>query len=291
MTDLSEFFNLELLKLGSISITVFNIALVLAIILGTTIALRVFKRFLKRYGERKEMDPGRMVSLYQIARYFLLVITIVVCLEIIGVRLNVLFASGAALLVGIGLGLQSVFNDFIAGIIILFDGTVEVDDVIQVDGLFGIVEKISIRNSVVRTRDEYKIIIPNHKLINENVINWSHHNQKARFQIEVGVAYGSDTKKVKEVMLKAISGHPSLLKTPPPIVRFHKFGDSSLEFRVLFFSHEIFRIENVLSDMRFSIDEEFRQAGITIPFPQRDLHVKTISGAIPFTVDAPPRTV
>ena len=288
---MNDFFNLELLRLGSVSLTVFNLTAVVLIILGMSIGLRLIKRFLKKYGEKRDMDPGRMVSIYQISRYFLIVIAIVISLEIIGVRLNVLFASGAALLVGIGLGLQSVFNDFIAGIIILFDGTVEVDDVIQVDGLFGKVEKISIRNSVVRTRDEYKIIIPNHKLINENVVNWSHKNQNARFQIEVGVAYGSDTKKVKEVLLRSIANHPSVLQSPPAIVRFHKFGDSSLEFRILFFSKEIFRIENVLSDLRFEIDEQFRKEGISIPFPQRDLHVKTVSGAIPLTVYSPPATV
>jgi len=288
---MTSFLNTELVNVGSIVINIIDLIVVSGIILFLFIGLKIIKRFLRKYGERRGLDAGRMISIFQISRYFLTVISIIICLEIIGVRLNVLFASGAALLVGIGLGLQSVFNDFIAGIIILFDGTVEVDDVIQVDGLFGVVEKINIRNSVVRTRDEYKIIIPNHKLINENVINWSHKNQNARFQIEVGVSYGSDTKLVKQVLLKSVENHPAVLRDFPLIVRFHKFGDSSLEFRILFFSQEIFRIENVLSDLRFEIDEQFRLAGITIPFPQRDLHLKTVNGAIPLTVYPPPTTV
>ena len=184
-------------------------------------------------------------------------------------------AGSAAFGLGIGLGLQTFFNDLISGIFLLFEGTIEVDDVIEVDGIVGKVMKISLRATTVITRDDIIMIIPNHKFFAENVINWSHNEDQTRFSVEVGVAYGSDTALVKEILLACIAEHPEVLDKPDPIVRFNDFGESSLDFEVFFWSENIFRIERIQSDIRFLIDQKFRDNAVEIPFPQRDIHVRS----------------
>lgn len=183
-------------------------------------------------------------------------------------------AGGAALLVGLGFGLQNIFSDFVSGVAILFEGTIEIGNIIEVEKVIGKVEKISLRNTQVITRDGFLIIIPNHKFVSENVINWSHHNNNVRFSINVKVAYGSDTRLVSNILLECVQKHSLALHKPLPMVRFEDFGDSGLEFKLFFWSKEVFNIEIVLSDIRFMIDKQFREHNISIPFPQRDLHIK-----------------
>ena len=207
-------------------------------------------------------------------KYFIWVIVIGLALETIGIHYNLLIASSAALLVGIGFGLQQIFNDYISGIIILFEGNLKVNDVVQMeDGTIGMVKEIHLRTSKIETRDDYTIIVPNHKLISDNIINWSHMESRTRFHVSVGVAYGSDTKLVKEVLLDCAHDHPDIVTHPEPFVRFTDFGNSSLDFQLFFWTLKTFRVENIKSSMRFKIDEEFRKNNIRIPFPQRDVHI------------------
>ena len=125
------------------------------------------------------------------------------------------------------------------------------------------------------TRDDIVMIIPNSKFINENVVNWTHSNDNTRFHLKVGVAYGSDVDKVKFILEKCANDHPSVTKNPKPSVRFTDFGNSSLDFELLFHSNSVFRVENVKSELRFMIDREFRRSEVVIPFPQRDLHIRS----------------
>lgn len=176
-------------------------------------------------------------------------------------------------MIGFGLGIQDLFNDFVSGIVLLFEGTVSMDDVIEVDGIVGQVKNIDLRTSKIETRDHIVIIIPNSKLVGENVINWSHNRENTRFIIKVGVAYGSDVKLVKSLLEEAANEHKSISNHPMPVARFVDFGNSSLDFEIVFFSREMFSIEFIKSDIRFLIDEKFRKNNVTIPFPQRDVHV------------------
>ena len=202
-------------------------------------------------------------------------IAIAIALESIGIKLTLLIAGSAALLVGLGLGLQSVFQDFISGVVILVESTIQVNDVIEVEGFVGRVKEIGLRTSKVVTRDDIVTIIPNSKFTTERVINWSHTKRKTRFHINVGVAYGSDVELVREVLLECAAEHEEVENTPKPFVRFIDFGNSSLDFELFFWSVNNFYVENIKSDLRFLIDKKFRENKIQIPFPQRDIHIRT----------------
>lgn len=226
---------------------------------------------------RKVMDTspdskGRVDSFIQIQKYVIWFIAILVCLKFIKVDLTSIIVSASAILVVLSFGLQGLFADFISGIIILFDGTIKSNDVIEVDSTIGKVKKITLRNTTLITRDDYSIIIPNKKFITENVTNWSHHNNIMRFKVEVGVAYGSDTRLVSKILLSCAENHSLVSKQRKSFVGFKNFGDSALMFELYFWSTEIFRIEVLKSDLRFMIDKSFRDNKITIPFPQRDVH-------------------
>jgi small-conductance mechanosensitive channel len=268
-------FNLPIPEDG-ITVTVGNIVLAVAIFLFLRILLMtVTNLILGTYYRRSKVDAGSQYAINRLITYFVYVIGVLLVLQAAGFNLFALWTGAAALLVGIGIGLQQTFNDLICGIIILFERGVMVGDVVEIsDHQVGTVRKIGARTATIETRDDIIIFVPNSKLIGENVINWSHVERKARFHVGVGVAYGSDTKLVKEILQGVVEDHARILKTPKPIVRFLDFGNSSLDFEVLFWSRDFLRIEDVKSDVRFAIDQAFRQKGVEIPFPQRDLWIR-----------------
>lgn len=260
---------------NTISIGVTKIISAILILLTARLFVWVFTEvILFPYYQRKEINIGSQYAINQLFKYFLYVIAILYALGAIGIDLTILLGGAAALLVGIGLGLQQTFNDLISGIILLSERSVEVGDVINMGGTVGTVRRIGVRTSLVETRDNMTIIVPNSKLIGDVVTNWSHDEDKARFKIVVGVAYGSDTALVKKILLQVAQEHPKALKRPAPFVRFVNFGDSSLDFEMHFWSKEFIRIEDVKSDMRFETDRLFRENEITIPFPQRDVWMR-----------------
>jgi len=258
---------------------VFNLksALVIVIAVLITIALLwMIKKIIFR--KKQSMDPakrGSLISVYQIIRYVVWIITILVILESFGLKLTVLMAGSAALLVGVGLGLQSTFNDFVSGIILLFEGSIRVGDILEVDHDIIKITKIGLRTSEALTRDDVVVIIPNSIITNNKVINWSHQSHKTRFRIKIGVAYGSDIDLVERLLRESAAEHPEVVETERIKARFVDFGNSSLDFELLFFSKNIFRIENVKSDIRKTINRKFIENNVSIPFPQLDLHVKS----------------
>ena len=215
----------------------------------------------------------------KLVQYFVWTFALIFILQTAGFQITILLAGSAALLVGLGLGLQQIFQDLVSGIFILIEGTIQRDDVIEIDGLIGKILTINLRTSTVHTRDGVMLIVPNHKFIVDNIINWSHSATPTRFKVSVGVAYGSDVDKVMAILLECTVCHDKIIKSKEdnkyPFVRFVDFGDSALLFEVYFWSRDIFPIENTKSDIRYLIDKRFREEGITIPFPQRDLHVKS----------------
>ncbi len=223
------------------------------------------------YYKTSNVDEGSQFAINQILKYVIYVIAVLFALQnSLHVNLSILLGGAAALMVGIGLGLQQTFNDLISGIILLFERTIEVGDIVEIaGGTIGTVTKIGIRTSSLQVRDNISIIVPNSKFIGENIINWSHNDDKVRFKISIGVAYGSDTQLVKESLLKVAKENTNVLNRPAPTVWFVDFADSSLNFELLFWSKNLWRIEAVKSDLRFQIDEEFRKQNIEIPFPQR----------------------
>ena len=252
-----------------------NVLTAVFILLLARLLSWVFIQFiLSRYYRQKKINIGSQYAINQLLQYFVYVIAVLLALETLGFSLTVLWGGAAALLVGIGLGLQETFKDLFSGIILLFERTVEVGDIVEVDGLVGSVKRIGVRTSLVETRDNITVIVPNSKLIIEKVVNWSHYDNKARFMVNVGVAYGSDTELVKQLMIEVARNNPYVIRHPSPFVRFTNFGDSSLDFEIHFWSHEFIRIEDIKSDLRFDIDKAFRENGITIPFPQRDIWMR-----------------
>ncbi|WP_211356848.1 mechanosensitive ion channel family protein [Phaeodactylibacter luteus] len=229
---------------------------------------------LSQYYRNKKINVGSQYAINQLLQYFVYIIAILMALEALGFTLTLIWGGAAALLVGIGLGLQETFKDLFSGVILLFERRVEVGDVVEVDGLVGTVRRIGVRTSLMETRDNITVIVPNSRLIVQHFVNWSHNDNKARFYVGVGVAYGSDTALVKKLLLEVARGNADILRYPPPFVRFKDFGASSLDFELHFWSHEFIGIEDVKSELRFAIDQAFREHGVTIPFPQRDVWIK-----------------
>lgn len=238
----------------------------------------VLKFVLYKQLKKKKDKYERIHSVFQLFSYLFWTIGSLVIIDQLGIKLTFVLAGSAALLVGLGLGIQQTFNDIISGIIILVEGSLRVDDVVEVDNMVGRVLEIKLRTSLIYTRDGINIIVPNHKFINENVINWSHNSKANRYRVKVGVDYNSDEQLVKETLMKSLNEEPLvILDNPdlPILIRIANFGDSSIDFEILFWSVEIFSIEDVKSNIRFSILKNFREKNINIPFPQTDLHIKS----------------
>ncbi|MCF8367526.1 MAG: mechanosensitive ion channel [Bacteroidales bacterium] len=270
-----DLLNYKILETDNLSLTFYQIVVFVLILFFTWLILKIIKRIINRRLIKTGRDVGSRYAVFQLLKYIIWVVIIGVALETIGIRFNILIASSAALLVGLGLGLQQIFNDYVSGILILFEGNLKVNDVVQMeDNIIGQVKEIKLRTSKIETRDDFIIIVPNHKLVSDNIINWSHIKYQTRFNINVGVAYGSDTKLVEQVLLSCADHNPNISTEPKPFVRFIDFGNSSLDFQLFFWSEKTFRVENIKSVLRFKIDQEFRKNNIRIPFPQRDVHIK-----------------
>lgn len=252
------------------------IAAILVFNLISLFVLLVTRFAMIGYYRRSNVDRGSQYALNRLLTYLAYFIGILLVLQTAGFSLIGLWTGAAALLVGIGIGLQQTFNDLICGIIILFERSVKVGDVLDMGGpeKIGTVKKIGTRTSQVETRDNIILYVPNSKLIGDSVVNWSQTKARARFHVVVGVAYGSDTSLVKKILLEVADKHGKVLKNPKPIVRFLDFGSSSLDFDLLFYVSDFQRVEDIRSDLRFLIDSSFRSHGIEIPFPQQDLWIR-----------------
>lgn len=220
--------------------------------------------------QSNKIEMGAQIALNQLITYVIFVIAGIIALNYLGFNMTLIWGGAAALLVGLGLGLQQTFNDLFSGILLLFERSVTVGDVLKFDDqTFGTVKRIGLRTTLIQTRGNESLIVPNSQIATNKIDNLTHSNNKVRFDISIGVAYGSDTHKVKSLLLKAIRNNPYILEYPAPFVRFIGFGESSLDFQVFFFSRNLLVIEDIKSDIRFDIDKLFRENQIEIPFPQR----------------------
>ncbi|MVM41613.1 mechanosensitive ion channel [Spirosoma sp. HMF3257] len=272
MKRLRDFLDFELIHLKTFTLTVADVCLSVFVVLLAWAFMYVVKHYvLKFFFRRQNVAAGHQYAVTQLIKYIVYPVTIVLALQTLGIQLSVVLAGAAALLVGIGLGLQQTFKDLFSGIILLIEGTVKVDDMVVIDDTIVMVKEIGLRTSTVETRDEIVKIVPNSRLVEDTVINWSHNDRPTRFHVDVGVAYGSDLSLVKDLLLKAAKEHRKILKCPEPTVQFREFGSSSLDFKLFFYSMEFLRIEMVKSDLRFRIDDLFRLNNITIPFPQQEV--------------------
>lgn len=272
--NIKEILSYKLVNLGNLTISAYSLIVIIILFLLTLFFLKIIKRFFHKRVKEGKIDKGTSFSIYSILRYFIWIVFILFALENFGVNLNLMLAGSAALLVGLGFGIQQIFNDLVSGIILLFEGNLKVGEIIQLENdIVGKVTMIGLRTSKIRTRDDITMIIPNSKFISDKVINWSQDQSTTRFQVEVGVAYGSDVELVTRLLLESANENQAVETKPEPFVRFSDFGESSLNFQLLFWTNESFRCENVKSKLRYTIDRKFRENNVQIPFPQRDVHL------------------
>ncbi|WP_247233227.1 mechanosensitive ion channel family protein [Telluribacter sp. SYSU D00476] len=273
--EVRQFLEFNLFKVKNFEITVFDIILILAIIsLGRLLIIVVAGVLRRGFFRRNQVDQGRQEAVIQLVRYFIYTIVVIIGLEVAGVQLSILLAGSAALLVGVGLGLQQTFNDLVSGLILLFEGSINVGDIVELDnGLVGRVTDVGLRTSKLETRDSIGIIVPNSKFINNNIINWSHNRSLTRFIINVRVSYRNDPQKVENILLLSAREHSEVAQNPPPTVRLMDFGESGLMYELLFWTYSAWRIEYIKSEIRIAVFDRFRHEKIDIPYPQRDINL------------------
>ncbi len=232
----------------------------------------LFNRFLVRSG----LDRALQYAIAQIVSNLVLIVGIFLVLENTGIHLGALTVFAGAVGVGVGFGLQNIVSNFISGLVILAERPITIGDRIEVAGIVGQVQQIRARSTLILTNDNIAMIVPNTKFIDSPVTNWTHGDPRVRFRVPVGVAYGSDVNKVRDALIAAGRSDPHVLEDPAPSVFLKQFGESSIDFELVVWSSEMsHRPSRFKSDLNFAIEAKLREAGIEIPFPQRDLHIRT----------------
>jgi small-conductance mechanosensitive channel len=275
MKTITDFFNFEILNFNNYTLSIFDLSSIIVIVIITKLILWLISKAIFNKTKLHNLDKGSAFSLFQIIKYLIWVIAIVLMLEALGVQVTILLAGSAALLVGIGLGLQQTFNDILSGIILLFEHSVKVGDILEIDGDRVIIQEIGLRTSKGMNVRQIVVIIPNSLITTNKVINWSHQTQKTLWNIDIGVAYGSDVDLVIKTLEESAVEHLEFSECEFKEVRFVNFGNSSMDFQLFFYSKNIIGIEKVKSDIREIIYKKFNENKITIPFPQMDLHIKS----------------
>ncbi|MBT4478117.1 MAG: mechanosensitive ion channel [Flavobacteriales bacterium] len=275
MKTITDFFNFEIFSFNDNSLSIFDLTSIIVIIIITKLVLWIISKALFNKKKLHKLDEGSAFALFQIIKYLIWIIAITLMLESLGIKVTFLLAGSAALLVGVGLGLQQTFNDMLSGIILLFEHSVKVGDILEIDGDRVIIQEIGLRTSKGMNVRQIVVIIPNSLITTNKVINWSHQTQKTLFKIDIGVAYSSDVNLVIKKLEESAIEHLEFSECEFKEVRFVNFGNSSIDFELFFYSKNIFTIEKVKSDIRKIIYRKFNEHKITIPFPQMDLHVKS----------------
>lgn len=267
--------------IGNITVSLTSLAIGAGIFLLALLVSRSLQSFLQRRMERRGyIDPGIRYTIFRLAHYLILSIGIIFALKnAFGLDLTSLAVVFTALSVGIGFGLQFIAGDLASGFILLFERPVRIGDFITIAGpdsklTEGRVQSINLRTTVVVTNDHITAIVPNSKLVNQELINWSYGGKRSRLSIPVGVSYDSDVEAVTETLLNAAEGVNHVLAEPKPSVQFLGFGESSLDFRLLVWTERPRRHPQIKSDINYRIERLFRERQIEIPFPQRELRVR-----------------
>lgn len=267
MKSLTDFLEFEIFHIGDYSLTFATVVSVVIIIVMTHFILWVFKKVFYSQKLIHKIGESNIFSLFQLIKYLAWIISILLVLETLGIKLNVLLAGSAALLVGIGLGLQNIFNNFISGIILLFEGTTKVGDILDIDGTVVKIERIGLRTTSAINRDDISIIIPNSHITSNKVINWSHQSNKTRFRITLGVAYGSAIELVSKTLRESALEHPEIHDKHLINVRFVDFGSSPLN---LSYSFSATMYSGLKTSSQISEKSSTKNSWKTIsPFPSR----------------------
>ena len=262
--------------LPAIKLSLVQISLLVALLIAVFWFSSGTKRFLlNRVLPQSGLDRSLQYAIAQVVSNIVLVVGIVIVLENTGIHLAALAVFAGAVGVGIGFGLQNIASNFISGLVILAERPITIGDRVEVAGIAGQVEHIRARSTVIRTNDNIMMIVPNTKFIDSPVTNWTYGDRRVRFRIPVGVAYGTDVRKVRESLLAVAHENHHTLKEPEPGVYLEQFGENSIDFKLVVWSSEMSaRPSRYRSDLNFAIAEKFRETGIEFPFPQRDVHIR-----------------
>jgi len=263
--------------LPGVSLSLVQIFLLIALLIAVFWISSRTKHFLcNRLLTKSGLDRALQYAISQIVSNVVLIVGIIIVLENTGIHLGALAVFAGAVGVGVGFGLQNITSNFISGLVILAERPITIGDRIEVAGIAGQVQQIRARSTVILTNDNIAMIVPNTKFIDSPVTNWTYGDPRVRFRVPVGVAYGSDVNKVREVLIAAAREHPATLSEPEPNAYLEKFGESSIDFELVAWSQEMsYRPRRFKSDLNFLIDKHLRAAGIEIPRPQRDLHIRS----------------
>ncbi len=275
--EIQTIFNQPLIELGDSNLTLNSIFKLLLVMLLVVVSERYLRRILrKRILARTHMEPDLQYAVSRFVGYCFIAVGFFFAFRVIHLDLSSLAVIVGGLGIGIGFGLQNIVSNFVSGLIILAERPIAIGHRVEVGGVAGQITKISLRSTVVVTNDNITIIVPNSNFITNPVTNWSHGDPKVRLRLPIGVAYGSDVEKLRRVLLEIAAENPAVLKEPAPMVRFLEFGDSSLNFELAVWTIDMARSPTRFrSDLYFAIERKLRENNIEVPFPQRDLHLRS----------------
>jgi small-conductance mechanosensitive channel len=269
-------FTSPILTLGQRAYSITDLLILMGLLLGLVAFASFVTNLLRsRILQVTRINQGAQEAVTIITKYTLIFVGTIVLLQVWGLDLSSLAILASALGVGIGFGFQDIAKNFGSGLVLIFERPIQVGDFIEVSDYKGTVERIGARSTVIRTLDRISIIVPNSRFLETEVINWSHRNSISRLHLPVGVAYGSNTSTVKAALLDAAKDHPDVLTVPPPRVFFIGFGSNSLDFELLVWIAEPSKQYLFKSDLYFRIEAMLRQHQIEVPFPQRDLNIRS----------------
>jgi small-conductance mechanosensitive channel len=272
-----------LFKIQNVGISISHLVVAVIAVLVSLVVSKVLRSSLRnRVFKKLNIDEGLEYTLLRFLHFLILFIGIYIGLSTVNIPLGAILGLFAVIGVGIGFGLQNLTSNFISGIILLLERPVKVGDRLEISDVWGDVKHVNLRTTLIETPDGISVIVPNSKLLENEVVNYSYGNPKIRLQVPVGIAYGSDCQKAAEILVQVALNNKQVMIDPKPKVWFREFGDSSLNFMLLFWIPNAAVKYDVISEINFAIDAGFRKNGIAIPFPQRDLHLRSTEGIIHF---------
>lgn len=277
MAPIAMVWNHKLLTIAGIKLSLGNLTMALVLLLFATRLSRMLSRQIDRRLIQKFVhDKNSQVTYHTFAYYASLAVVVTLSLATAGIPLTVFTVFGGALAIGVGFGSQNIVNNFISGIILLIEQPIKVGDIVDLDNISGTVQSIGIRSSQVKTGEGKIFVVPNSFFLEKSVLNWTFENQVIKTQINFGVAYGSDVKMVEHVCMDILLNTEGVLQQPIPVILFDNFGESTLDFQLHFWTDlsQISSTGELRSQIRFKIDEKFRQHRIEMAFPQRDMNIR-----------------
>ena len=273
--QIKEFFNINLITIDNSQITIGDVLIIPILLFIIFFITKFFVRQLARRLAAKKIDPNLTHLIQRLIYVIAIIIMVITSLDLLNIPITAFAFLSGAIAIGFGFGAQNIINNFISGWILMWERPIKIGDFLEIDEAKGIVETINTRSTLIRRVDGVHMLIPNSKLLENTVVNWTLVDRLVRSSVKVGVAYGSPVKKVSELIMQAAIEQEGILKDPFPVVYFEDFGDNALVFEVNFWIHS--QVEGGLrlmrSDIRYRIDELFAENNLVIAYPQRDVHI------------------